>query len=373
MSVTAPSLEPSQEPAATADLASQLQTLIRRYAIHLGLLAVALLVGLLSRLDLGWVGWSINLPTAQAAAAISQAPQPEEQPINDPQPAAVPTVIPDLALHRVALPYTYEPELPTHNFARHEVVKGDTPNKVAEQYGIDPATLLWGNPDLSGEAQLLQVGISLTILPANGVLHTVEVSDTVESIAAFYSVGPDAIIGYADNHLEKWPHRPVPGTQLFVPGGEKPLLVWSYTPNSSRGQLTAAGTFYQGQIIYAGLGRFVWPTGSWRITQYYWWAHRAIDIGAVIDTPVYASDAGTVIYAGWSSIGYGNLIVLDHGNGFQTYYAHLNSIWVANGQFVGQGVPIGGVGSTGNSSGPHLHFEIRYNGILLNPLDYLWQ
>ncbi|MCK4832620.1 MAG: M23 family metallopeptidase, partial [Anaerolineales bacterium] len=149
-------------------------------------------------------------------------------------------------------------------------------------------------------------------------------------------------------------------------------LVWSYTPNTPRGTVSGS-SYYDGPIVAAGRGSFVWPTDARRITQYYWWAHRAIDIGAAVGTPVYASDGGTVIYAGWSAIGYGNLLVLDHGNGFQTYYAHLSSIWVGHGQFVGQGVPIAAVGNTGNSSGPHLHFEIRYIGNLLNPLEYLWE
>lgn len=373
MSVTLPPLESTSKsdsrPAQRAESSSREGT--GRYAIHLGLILVALAVWFTIRLDLNWQRLPIELPSIQAQAVITPTPVPQGgAPAVS---AAEPTVIPDLAMRPKAIPHTYEPNLPAHNFAKHVVKEGDTPNLVAEEYGLEPATLLWGNPELSDEAQLLQVGITLTILPEDGVLHTVGVTDTVETIAALYSVEPQVIIDYADNNLAGWPHRPVPGTQIFVPGGEKPFLVWTYTPNSARGQLTSAGAFYEGQIVYAGVGRFVWPTGSWRITQYYWWAHRAIDIGAVIETPVYASDGGTVIYSGWSPIGYGNLLVLDHGNGFQTYYAHLNSIWVASGQFVPQGTPIAGVGTTGNSSGPHLHFEIRYNGVLLNPLDYLWQ
>jgi LysM repeat protein len=373
VSATSPLLESSSE---TDSLPAQRsQTLpqdgIGRYAVHLGLLVVALAFWLVARLDLDWNRLPIDLPSVQAQAAITPTPVSEDEALS--ALAAEPTVIPDLSMRPEAIPHTYEPNLPTHHFTKHVVEEGDTPNKVAEEYGLEPATLLWGNPELSEKAQLLQVGITLTILPSDGVLHTVGVTDTVESIAELYGVEPQVIIDYADNNLEGWPNRPVPGTQIFVPGGEKPFLVWTYSPNSARGQMTSAGAFYEGQIIYAGIGRFIWPTGCWRITQYYWWAHRAIDIGCVTETPVYASDGGTVIYSGWSAIGYGNLIVLDHGNGFQTYYAHLNSIWVANGQFVPQGTPIGGVGTTGNSSGPHLHFEIRYNGVLLNPLDYLWQ
>lgn len=374
MSVIAPLVEPPPEQVEPQAPLPQVQDLLRRYAVHLGLVAVVLVAFLLSRLDPGWASLNLELPSVQPQVALPTA-TPVEEEEGVPELWSSDVILADsseLVFGRVAIAHTYEPQLPTHDFTLHVVEKGDTPNIVAEKYGIEPATLLWGNPDLSDEAQLLRVGITLTILPTNGVLHTVSPSDTVESLAELYSVEPEAIIAYADNHLDQWPHRPVPDTQVFVPGGEKTFLVWSYTPNSVRAQATSS-TYYDGPIVYAGIGRFIWPTDSWRITQYHWWAHRAIDIGAVTGTNVYASDGGTVIYAGWSTVGYGNHVVLDHGNGFQTLYAHLSAIYVASGQFVYQGTPIGAVGNTGNSSGPHLHFEIRYGANLLNPLDYLWE
>jgi murein DD-endopeptidase MepM/ murein hydrolase activator NlpD len=348
--------------------------LLRRYAVHLGLLTAVLVAFLLGRSDIGGRGLGFGLPSVQPRIAMPTVVPLEK--VDEPEPSysdPVPLVDSSrLVLNRVAIPHTYEPQLPTHDFKQHVVEKGDTPNKVAELYGIEPPTLLWGNPDLSDEAQLLRVGITLTILPTNGVLHTVSPSDTVEYLGELYGVEPQAIIAYADNHLETWPHRPVPDTQLFIPGGEKPFEVWTYTPNSVRAQATTSA-YYNGPIVNVGVGRFGWPTDSTRITQYYWWAHRAIDWGATTGTNVYASDGGTVIYAGWSVVGYGNHIVLDHGNGFQTLYAHLSAIYVVSGQFVYKGTVIGAVGNTGNSSGPHLHFEIRYGSNLLNPLDYLWQ
>jgi len=363
LGVTAPSVDSAPEsPQRPAGLEP-----IRRYAIHLGLLSVALAVVLATHLNGREPAIRLNLPSAQGQAVVPTATPQTQEPA--PTPSPVPSVLLDLAIQREAIPYTYQPSLPSHHLTYHQVEAGDTPSKVAELYGIQPATLLWGNPDLANEAQLLQIGITLTILPVDGVLHTVDVSDTVESLAEMYSVEPQAIVEYADNNLQQWPHRPVPGTQLIIPGGEKAYLVWTYTPNSPRGRV-ASSAFYEGSIVYAGLGRFIWPTWG-RLTQYYWWAHRAIDIGAPIGRPVAASDSGTVIHAGWSTWGYGNLVVLDHGNGFQTWYGHLDSIWVANGQFVSQGGNIGAAGTTGNSSGPHLHFEIRYLGNLLNPLDYL--
>jgi hypothetical protein len=372
MSVTSPPVEGAPERVRRRTLASQVSALAQRYAVHSGLVVVALAFLVVGRLDLGWDGLQVGLPSIQPQIAVPTTVPPDDEGASPQVPAFVLTPVPETVFSRVAIPGTYEPALPTHDFAQHVVERGDTPNIVAETYGIEPATLLWGNPDLSDEAQLLRVGITLTILPTNGVLHTATASDTVELLAEIYGVDPKAIIEYEDNHLEKWPYRPVPGTQLFIPGGEKPFLMWTYTPNSRRAQATTS-TYYNGPIVYAGIGRFVWPTDSWRLTQYYWWAHRAIDVGVATGHPVYASDGGTVIYAGWSTVGYGNHIVLDHGNGFQTLYAHLSAIYVGSGQFVGQGTVIGASGNTGNSSGPHLHFEIRYGGSLLNPLDYLWQ
>ncbi len=345
--------------------------MFQRYAVHSGLVVAAVLFALAGRLDLGWHGLRLELPSIQPQIVAPPPAIPPGDQSSLQTSALSPTLVPETVVSRIAIPETYEPALPQHHFAEHLVEPGDTPDSVAEAYGIEPPTLLWGNPDLSDEAQLLRVGITLTILPTNGVLHTVVASDTVELLAEMYGVDPEAIVDYEDNHLEIWPYRPVPGTQLFIPGGEKSYLTWTYTPNSRRAQASTS-TYYDGPIVNAGIGRFVSPTDIWSFSQYYWWAHRAVDFRVATGHPVYASDSGTVIYAGWSTVGYGNHIVLDHGNGFQTLYAHLSEIYVASGQFVGQGTIIGATGNTGNSSGPHLHFEIRYGGSLLNPLDYLW-
>ena len=103
----------------------------------------------------------------------------------------------------------------------------------------------------------------------------------------------------------------------------------------------------------------------------YWSGHLAIDLAIGIGTPVVASDSGVVVFSGWTTVGYGNMVMIDHGNGFQTAYAHLTAALVACGQSVAQGQIIGTGGSTGNSTGPHLHFEIRYMGGFVNPLSYL--
>jgi murein DD-endopeptidase MepM/ murein hydrolase activator NlpD len=107
------------------------------------------------------------------------------------------------------------------------------------------------------------------------------------------------------------------------------------------------------------------------ITQGYWYGHRAIDIGAPPGSAVLATDGGFISFAGWTDVGYGYLIVVDHANGFATYYAHLSNLYVMEGQAVDRGKVIGAVGNTGNSTGPHLHFEVRYEGTQQNPRAYL--
>jgi murein DD-endopeptidase MepM/ murein hydrolase activator NlpD len=116
------------------------------------------------------------------------------------------------------------------------------------------------------------------------------------------------------------------------------------------------------------LGRFIWPAPG-TITTYFWQYHPGIDIANVEGTPEVAADAGTVIFAGWGS--YGLYVEIDHGNGFHTVYGHMSAVMVQTGESVGPGQELGLMGSTGRSTGPHLHFEIRYQGAPQNPLDFL--
>ena len=121
-----------------------------------------------------------------------------------------------------------------------------------------------------------------------------------------------------------------------------------------------------------GTGTFVWPLVSRNFTQYFWVGHPGIDVAAVEGSAVFAADTGTVTFAGWNIYGYGNLIVVNHGNGFETFYAHLSGINVVPGQIVYQGNVIGATGNTGNSSGPHIHFEVRWNANQGDPCGYIF-
>jgi murein DD-endopeptidase MepM/ murein hydrolase activator NlpD len=263
------------------------------------------------------------------------------------------------SITRIALPLTEIPSRLRRSVITYTVEPGDTVQGIAIFFSINPETIMWSNSAVEDAPDYLRIGQEVVIIPVDGVYHTVAKGDTLDSIAKKYKVGVEAITGVSFNNLQPPDYHIEPGMRLIVAGGEKPYVpkvVTSYT-----------GAVPQGA---RGTGRFQWPTLG-TLTQVYWWGHRALDIAAATGTPVYAADGGFVSFAGWTDVGYGRLIVIDHANGYATYYGHLNSFNVIAGQSVVRGQLIGTVGSTGNSSGPHVHFEIRYNYSLLNPRLYL--
>ena len=240
------------------------------------------------------------------------------------------------------------------------VQPGDTVFGIAKKFNLKPETIMWSNRDLELNPDLLRVGDELTILPVDGVYHQVQKGETISAIAKKYKVKPSVIINYEWNNLKDANEPLQPGRYLIVPGGEKPFIPRTVS-------------IYRGPIpknAKRGTGSFVWPV-SGTITQQYWKGHRALDIGSWMGNPVVAADSGYVVFAGWDNSGYGNLIVIDHGNGYRTYYAHLSRIFVRRGESVGKGQRIGSVGSSGNSTGPHLHFEIRFRNVQRNPFGFL--
>jgi LysM repeat protein len=275
----------------------------------------------------------------------------------------------DAVIAPVPNPITFQGKLPEHNFETYVVERGDTPNAIADKFGIKPETLLGGNEFLGSESSLLQTGVELIILPIDGVLHEVAPGDTLEGLAAKYDIPIADIIGYGPNNLE-FPYRLYPDTEILVPGAVRELFVWS-PPQLPSNVGNSAYWASQSQAYVVGTGTFVWPVSSRNFTQYYWYGHQAIDVGVPTGTPIYATDTGTVTYATWSTYCFGNLIVVNHGNGYESFYAHLNGYNVGAGQIVRQGQLIGWSGNTGCSSGPHLHFEIRVYGNRDDPCWYL--
>lgn len=262
-------------------------------------------------------------------------------------------------------PHTYQGELPSHTFETYLVKRGDTPGQIAAQFGIAVETLLGGNARLSQEATLLQPGDELIILPIDGVLHEVQPGETLESVSEEYDIPVEDIIAYESNNLA-FPYRLYPETNIMVPGAVREVVIWQPPAVASSGGSGLGGGI---KPLIVGTGSFQYPVGNRNFTQFYWYGHPAIDIALGEGSAVYAADTGTVTYAGWNTWGYGNLIVINHGNGFETFYAHLSGIGVTPGQIVYKGNVIGYSGDTGNSSGPHIHFEIRIGG---NPDDPCW-
>lgn len=340
------------------------RTFLQRFGGQVILLVVVLLF---------WGSWRLNQPVvADETAVLTTTAVPFSTPST--QAAVTVTAVGDLpilsdnSLSPNPIPLTYQGQLPDQQFQTYVVERGDTPGGIAQKFGIEPETLLGGNPKLSEESNLLQTDVELIILPIDGVLHDVRPGDTLESLSEEYSIPVEDIIAYEPNNLE-FPYRLYPETQIMIPGAVRDLFIWNPPDLSSVG-----GTSWEGRNIkpiIVGTGTFVYPVGSTNFTQYYWYGHPAIDIGLPEGSGVYASDTGTVTYAGWNNTGYGNLIVVNHGNGFETFYAHLSSINVTPGQIVYQGNLMGLSGNTGNSSGPHIHFEIRLNGNRDDPCWYL--
>lgn len=251
----------------------------------------------------------------------------------------------------------------------YEVQPGDSVWAIAKKFDLNPKTVEWAN-GLELNPDLLRVGQKLIIPPVDGVVHVVEPGDTLVQIARRYKVKPEDIVNFEPNGLASVDAPLPPNKVLVVPGGVKPFVapvVSAYSgpiPKSAR----------------RGTGSFVWPT-SGRITSLFnqivcspllgCEPHKGLDIANVTGTPVIAADSGYVVFAGWDTTGYGNLVVINHGNGFVTYYAHMSAIFVKKGQSVAKGQRIGSIGSTGNVSGPHLHFELRQQGIQRNPIGFL--
>ncbi len=258
-------------------------------------------------------------------------------------------------------------EKPRSEIIDYEVKPGETVSQIAEKFGIDTDTIKWAN-DLTS-INSVKPGDKLKILPVSGVAVTVKSGDTLESISKKYNADSQAVVQFPFNDIPDDFQLKI-GQVLIIPDGSPPEAPAPAKPkyqpqNFAQGP---SGPSYNAP----GGGSFMWPTTFQMISTYFAWWHPGIDMANRAAPPVQAADGGTVVVAGWpDNYGYGNRVVIDHGNGYQTLYAHLSNIYVSPGQRVGKGTTVGQMGSTGRSTGTHLHFEIRYKGIAVNPLAIL--
>ncbi|MEX0896174.1 MAG: M23 family metallopeptidase [Patescibacteria group bacterium] len=250
----------------------------------------------------------------------------------------------------------------------HSVTDGETLSDIAERYGLEVTTILWEN-DIT-ESTTLRPGMELGILPVDGVRHQVARGETIYTVARRYGLDESQaqlIVDYPFNEfLNDETFELAAGQYLMVPDGQPPQQrAVAQQPVRRAAILTPdAGSV-------TATGSFVWPAAG-QISQGYRFYHRAIDISNLAGGPILAADGGVVIGSGWlDSSGYGNRVLIDHGNGYITLYAHLSTVQVVDGQRVNRGDVVGQMGTTGRSTGVHLHFEIRQGGVLHNPLDFL--
>ncbi len=258
--------------------------------------------------------------------------------------------------------FTQVSDKPPAEVREYTISAGDTVSLIASKFGVSEDTIYWEN-DITPKT-LLKPGNKLRILPVTGVKHTVSRGETVQSIAKKYDSSSQAIVDWPYNtFVNDEVFELAVGQTLVIPDGVKPDEV-QVNPRPSIARLTPDA----GSITASG--NWVWPTAG-RITQGFAWYHKGLDIANHDGPPVVAADSGRVIAVLSTKYGYGNHIIIDHGNGFQTLYAHLSSFRVEVGQNVAKGSIIGIMGSTGRSTGTHLHFEIRQNGAALPPLSFL--
>jgi murein DD-endopeptidase MepM/ murein hydrolase activator NlpD len=276
------------------------------------------------------------------------------------------------AVSRSTNPHTIVPDRPRSDASDYTVQKGDSIFGIAKAFGLKPTTVLWANYDtLTDNANDLTVGASMRIPATDGIYYKWKDGDTLQAIANQYQAKLQDILTWPGNHLDLLNPVIKPGTYVMVPGGWRPTqpwlvpTMWRANAGASRGLQAGCATGTGGAV---GTGYFVWPADNHYLSgNDYSEIHLGIDIAAGLGAPVYASDSGVVVWAAPIGGGYGNMIMIDHGNGYTTLYGHLSAFLVHCGSSVNQGQRIALAGSTGNSTGPHLHFEVRSGGAFINP------
>lgn len=332
------------------------------------------------------VSWGVTLilvgGLVGGAMAWSQSSAPEA-----PQP--LPTVSSALVTTKVQLPALKGPDAffssiertiqmktnapsdkPRYAPVEYRVTRGDSIFAISESYKLEAETVLWANYDvLQDDPHSLKPGQVLVIPPTDGIYYQWKETDSLESVANEFKASVDDILNFPGNDIDLAKPEIKSGTWVMVPGGEREFVQW-LVPTIASG---ASGTSPTNQSACpggaVGSGGFIWPADAHSLSgNDYWSGHLGIDIAAGEGAPVYAADSGVVTMAqGGYNYGYGNVIQIDHGNGYSTVYAHLSVIGVQECASVGIGQWIGSAGNTGNSQGAHLHFEVRQGGGHINP------
>jgi murein DD-endopeptidase MepM/ murein hydrolase activator NlpD len=247
----------------------------------------------------------------------------------------------------------------------HTIREGDTLSSLGNEYKISVDAIKYVNN--LNDASVLSLGDEIVIPPVSGLIHKVARGDTLSGIASKYEVAPQAIADF--NYILNTSSLAV-GSELVIPDAKvpQPVAIPTFaTPSVVRPASAPAA-------VVASSDWCMWPTTTRIITQYFTWYHNGLDIAASHGgamPPLYACSGGTVTRSGWDPTGLGLQVRIDHGNGYETIYGHMSRIDVGYGESVSKGQVIGIMGSTGRSTGPHVHFIINYNGVAQDPLGYI--
>jgi murein DD-endopeptidase MepM/ murein hydrolase activator NlpD len=299
-----------------------------------------------------------------AASASPQIPPVEEpvQAIETPEPVVAAALEPEEAY------FTYV------------VQQGDTAASIAARHGVQLDSLLWNNPELRTDPDLLLIGQEMTIPTRDGILYTVKLGDTLLDIADIYQADVDGIVGLSSNEIGDVDHV-LEGSVLLLPGAVPPppppvVVPQPFYAAAAPEDASPAEDFSPPPpAAPGGVSGYIWPLVG-TLNDYFGAArgggayHHGIDLGAPSGTPIAAVASGQVVLAS-AGYGYGNYVIVRHDDGSETLYAHLSQIYVVQGEWVVQGAAVGTVGSTGWTTGPHLHFEVRVGGAAVDPLYYL--
>lgn len=254
------------------------------------------------------------------------------------------------------------------DFAVHTVEPGEVLSAIAGRYGVKVETIMWENNIVNPNS--LRIGQTILVPPVDGISYKVADNDTLTKISKKYNISTESII--AQNNLSSETIRK--GQALFLPDA-KPLAAPSIATRNPGIGRSSRSTSASPSSSSPAVGKlFIYPTIG-KITQRYRGGHYAIDIADRSRPPIWAASSGTIVTAstGTWGRGYGNYVVIDHGDGVQTLYGHMDTVNVYEGQYVSQGDVIGIMGNTGRVygvTGIHLHWEVIINGVKVNPGNY---
>jgi murein DD-endopeptidase MepM/ murein hydrolase activator NlpD len=352
--------------------------------IGTGVVSIALILLVVWVMGNFYLKGRVQVPHEEAAfAAALPTPTPTvAQPVFSPQDIAMfSTGIP-----RLAQMHTNRPNRTRFEITQYVIEKGDSVFAIADKFGLTPSSILFGNFEtMADDPHRIYPGQKINILPVDGVLYRWHAGDGLNGVAKFFGVSPEDILDWPGNKLNRdtigdlTNPKIAPDTMVLIPGGKRAFISWS-APLISRKDPAKAKIFGPGfcgvQTDGAvGRGAFVYPTPLHWLSGFDFTPgtnHWGVDLAGQMGSPIFAADSGVIVYAGWNDWGYGNVLVIDHGNGWQTLYAHLSQLNVGCGSSVSQAQTIALMGSTGRSTGPHLHFEImNAGGVRVDPHSFL--